>query len=149
MSGDAPGVSYTSDRCADFREYHPEAATCAEAAAAHHFDEVVDYRLAAGLLGLIVLAGTFAARRTQLGSLGTGMLPEGFTATVGTTAFGLAAAGLLGLSLPQIAMGWPDGAGAYLTGGIVALGPLAAFGLSLRRSLLERAAAAGVPPAVA
>jgi hypothetical protein len=38
VAGDAPGVTYTPDRCADFFEYHTEAGECA-AAVAHHFDE--------------------------------------------------------------------------------------------------------------
>jgi hypothetical protein len=37
---DQPGGTYTSARCADFLEYHPEARTCAAAADAHHFHEV-------------------------------------------------------------------------------------------------------------
>src|SRR5205085_1471638 len=63
VAGDPPGVTYTAPRCADYERFHPEAGTCAEAAAAHHADEVETYRVAAGVLGLLVLGGWWFARR--------------------------------------------------------------------------------------
>src|SRR5262249_20784397 len=65
VAGDVPGVTYTAARCRDFREYHPEAATCAAAATAHHADEVSDYRVEAGILGAAVAGGAWAWRRRR------------------------------------------------------------------------------------
>src|SRR5262249_61874572 len=44
VAGDAPGVTYTSARCADYFEYFPHARDCADAAAQHHWGEVVEGR---------------------------------------------------------------------------------------------------------
>ena len=62
VSGDGPDVTYSATRCADLQEYHPSP-TCEQAATGHHYDEVVGYRLAAGVLGLVVLGGWFAVVR--------------------------------------------------------------------------------------
>jgi hypothetical protein len=37
VAGDAPGVTYTAARCADYFEYFPHARDCADAAAQHHW----------------------------------------------------------------------------------------------------------------
>jgi hypothetical protein len=63
VAGDAPGVTYTTARCADYLEYVPTARSCAEAAAVHHWGEVVDSRVAVGVLGLFGLLALLAARR--------------------------------------------------------------------------------------
>jgi hypothetical protein len=141
VAGDPAGVTYTPARCSYFLEYHP-APSCGQAAAAHHFDEVVFYRLAAGALGVLVLGAYGLVRRSRRFSHltdGVGLLPDGFTATVGTAVFGAAAVVLVGQSLGQIAGGDPSGAGNYLSGGVVAL-VLAGFHLvGLHRALLDRA----------
>jgi putative lipase involved disintegration of autophagic bodies len=54
VAGDAPGVTYTAERCAQLLSFEPQARSCEEAAIAHHFGEVVSYRLAAGALGVLV-----------------------------------------------------------------------------------------------
>ena len=131
VSGDPPGVTYTPERCADFLEYFPRSADCAAAATAHHFDEVVSYRLAAGVLGVLILG---AGRLLVPGDLRrhTRPLPPGIVVAAGTTAFGLAAAGLLALGLSQLAatrllgLGSARGVGALLSGGLVAT-PFASF----------------------
>ena len=41
VAGDAPGVTYTPARCADYFEYFPRASDCTQAAALHHWGEVV------------------------------------------------------------------------------------------------------------
>ncbi len=125
VAGDVSGVTYTPARCADYFEYHPEARSCEAAATAHHYDETVEYRLAAGVLGLVVLAGLFVVRRSRVvGRLvplgdGVGLLPDGFVATVGAAVFGCAAGALLVSGLAQLP-GGGGGAGADLSGGIVA-----------------------------
>lgn len=142
VSADTNGVTYTAARCADFREYHPEARSCEAAAIAHHFDEVVNYRLAAGILGVAVLFGWWFVRRRGWGwPAAADAIPHGFGATVGAALFGVAAIGLLGQSLgPMVIGGDSLGTGQYLSGGVVAALIATGFGLNLLRILRVRAA---------
>jgi hypothetical protein len=140
VAGDPPGLSYTPARCADFQEYYPRAPSCADAAVDHHFDETVEYRVAAGALGLLVLGGYWLAR-TRRPLRPIGLLPDGFVATIGASLFGLVGGFLVLASLNQLVLG-VDGAGQYLSGGIVSLLVALAFLVSLNRTLAQRAAVA-------
>lgn len=118
VAGDEPGVRYSAARCADFFEYEPHAHTCEQAATEHHYGEVVSYRVAAGLFGALVLgACAFLRRRPEL--FRTDRLPVAFDETVAALCFGGAAAFLLGNGLDRAIVGH-DGAGMFLSGGVVA-----------------------------
>ena len=136
VSGDGPGVTYTSQRCADFLEYHPEAGSCSAAAVAHHFDEVVFYRLYAGVLGLLALAGLgLLLRVPRLRAL---WAPRAdLVAVVGAGAFGAAALVLGGAGVMEVVRGI-GGAGQLVSAGLVAAVALAAFLPLLWRSLRAR-----------
>jgi hypothetical protein len=139
VSGDLPGVTYTPSRCAELSEYAPGAHSCAQAATFHHFDEIVFYRLAAGVIGLIALAAFLWLRhRIRLSATS---LPDAFAATVATTAFGLATVALLADGADHFVQGF--GAGASLSAAIVAGALTIAYGWSLLRTLAGRAGAAG------
>jgi hypothetical protein len=152
VAGDAPGVTYTPDRCADLSEYAPGARTCEAAAASHHFDETVTYRVAVGVAGLAGLGAYAASRRSlrrrhrarrngkDMATSGRrrSALPEGFEATVGTVAFGLVGLGLVALAASLVALGPHAGAGAPLSAGLVALAVAVPFGISLWRVLARR-----------
>jgi hypothetical protein len=140
VAGDGPGLTYTKARCADYFEYQPGARTCEQAATLHHYGEIVDYRIAVGILGLLVLAAYLFARRR--GWTATPHLPPGFAATIGVSVFGLAAAGLLLQSLNQLVLGETAGVGGYLSGGIVSLAVACGFGFSLFRLLFRRSESA-------
>ncbi len=137
VAGDQPGLTYTYDRCADFFEYHPGAPDCAAAATAHHFDEVISYRGAAGVLGLLALA----AARFVPGNVARGPrpLPAGLSEAAGAAVFGVAGAGLLALGFGQLVMGSANGAGAWLSGGLIAAGAFAAYAVALMRVLSSSA----------
>jgi hypothetical protein len=120
VAGDQPGVTYSVARCKEFFEYAPGAHTCEEAATRHHFGEVVEYRGAAGVLGLLSVGVFLIARRRRPAWTRTDALPRAFTATVATVAFGVAAAGLLALAVDATLISRTAGSGAYLSGGIVA-----------------------------
>lgn len=139
VAGDTNGVSYTAARCADFLSYVPHAGSCEAAATAHHFDEVVSYRLAAGVLGLLALGGWWLLRR-RLGRRRRGVLPEGFVPTIGATLFGLAACALLGLGGLPVLLGRPAGTGELLSGGMVALVAFAGFAVAFLHELRPAAA---------
>ena len=134
VAGDSNGVTYVPARCADFLEYYPRAGSCEAAATAHHFDEVVRYRLAAGVLGLLTLGGWWLLQRTAMRRR-SGLLSDSFSATIGAALFGLAATGLLGMSSMQLLFGQAAGAGGLLSGGLIALAAFAAFALAFLRTL--------------
>jgi hypothetical protein len=136
VAGDLPGTTYTPDRCADFLEYFPRAGNCERAAALHHWGEVVQYRAAAGVLGLLVLAGYALWRRRRREPRYLGVLPDGFSATVATSLYGLAAAALLLLTLNAAVGGHDSGSGQWLSAGVVALAMAAGYGAALYRRVL-------------
>lgn len=143
VAGDAPGVVYTPQRCAEYRQLQPGAATCADAAVAHHFDEVVGYRLDAGVLGVVILAGWYMARRRRLGTNRTAGLPASYTAIVGAVLFGVAAAGLGVLAVMGSVFGGGSGAGELLSAGVVSAVVAAAFGVAVTRSLRSLSGSTG------
>jgi hypothetical protein len=121
VAGDGPGVTYTAARCAEYLHLFPDAGGCAGAAATDHWGEVVQYRVLAGVLGLILL-GTYglARRRTELGEEAW-RPPRGTVAVPLGALFAVAGAGLTGISLMQLAYGDRAMLGANLSAGIVAL----------------------------
>jgi hypothetical protein len=139
VAGDVPGSTYTAERCADFMEYFPHARSCLEAAALHHWGEVVEYRVAAGVLGLLVLGGYRLWRRRGREAGYLGVLPDAFAATVATSLYGVAAAVLLLETLNGFVLGRDAGSGQYLSAAIVALVMAAVYGATLSRSVLGRA----------
>ena len=136
VAGDLPGVTYTPDRCADLKEYAPSATTCEEAAALHHADETVTYRIAAGVLGLILL-GIWALLHRQR-RRASDRLPPGLLAAAGSALFGVVGVALLAQGMELLAVGPSSGEGADLSAGIVSLVVAAAFGVSLMRTLVAR-----------
>ncbi len=69
-----------------------------------------------------------------------GVLPDGFSATVATSLYGVAAAVMLLLSLNAYVAGSGSGNGQWLSGAIVALAMTVAYGTSLRRTVFAHAA---------
>ncbi len=134
VSGDLPGVTYTAERCAEFREYYPEP-TCEAAATAHHFDEVVFYRLDAGALGLLGLAAIIVLGKVRPGFGRQASLHPAIVPAVGASVFGLATLGLLGYSVSEPAFADDYGVGALLSGGMVALVPAAFYSRRLVAAL--------------
>jgi hypothetical protein len=139
VAGDLPGMTYTPQRCAEFLEYFPDAGSCAQAAALHHWGEVVEYRVAAGVLGLLVLGAFVVWRRRGQEPRYLGVLPDGFSATVASSLYGLAAAVLALLSLDALLVAGGDGMGQWLSGAVVASALAIGYGVSLYRAVLARA----------
>ena len=135
VSGDGPGVTYSATRCADLQEYHPSP-TCEQAATGHHYDEVVGYRLAAGVLGLVVLGGWLAVVRPWRRGPSPAVLPPSFGPVVGATVFGAAAVVLLPTGVAEVALSGTDaGAGNALSAGVVAVGVFLGCAVLLWRDL--------------
>lgn len=138
VAGDTDGVTYTAARCADFQEYFP-GHSCAGAAALHHWGEVVDYRVAAGVLGLMALGGYVLARRVGPMRGGRWRPAPGPLTLVAVSLFGLAAVGLGGPSLLELVLGGTAGVGANLSAGVVAGVVAVAAGVVGLRFRLSRA----------
>jgi hypothetical protein len=120
VAGDPPTVRYTAADCADYMEYAPRAHSCEQAATVHHFSEVVDYRIAAGFVGAIVLGTCAFVSRRRRGLFRVDRLPPAFDATVAVVLFGAAGLWLSGYGIDQQVLGY-RGAGTYLSGAVVAL----------------------------
>ena len=142
VAADLPGVTYTAARCRDFEEYHPEQLTCDRAAAAHHADEVETYRIAAGVLGAVVLAGWWSIGRRRRREASVAWLPDEMVPLVGLILFGGAALGLGVQAANALALDAGNGgAGQWLSAALVSLVVALAFGRSVLRALSVRSAA--------
>ena len=141
VASDLPGMTYTPERCAEFLEYFPDAGGCEQAAALHHWGEVVEYRVAVGVLGLLVLGAYLLWRRGRRGEQPRyrGVLPDGYAATVATSLYGVAAAVLALQSLDALLVANGSGAGQWLSAAVVALAMAVFYGVSLYRTVLNRA----------
>jgi hypothetical protein len=123
VAPDAPGVHYTAARCAELFEYFPHADSCRAASISHHFTEEIRNRVAAGVLGVVVLAGFWLVRRAGRGWLArfgglTELPPAAVLAAVGATAFGVAAILLTGQGLDDLMIGQRASVGAVLVSGV-------------------------------
>jgi hypothetical protein len=138
VAGDPPSVHYSAASCADYMEYAPRARSCEQAATVHHFSEVVDYRVAAGLVGGLVLGASAYFSRRRARWFRTDRLPAAFDATVAAVLFGAAGLWLSGFGIDQQVLGY-RGAGFYLSGAVVALVAAAVASTRFARiSLRER-----------
>jgi hypothetical protein len=127
VAGDAPGVTYTDERCADYYEYVPTASSCADAAAQHHWGEVVTGRVAVGVLGVLALLLLWILRRGML--RGAAWTPPAIAVGLPLGAL-FAAVGVLftGISVLQLSFHDTDMAGANLATGVVSIAAAAAIG---------------------
>jgi hypothetical protein len=133
VAGDGPGVTYTADRCAEYLALSPGTRICGQAAALDHWGEVVQSRVAAGVLGLLVLGALWWARRnTPLGSGAWAPPPGGVALPMGALS-AVAGLGLTGIALIQIAFGDTSMVGANLSAGVVALAAAVVAAVRLSR----------------
>lgn len=139
ISGDRADVVYTSERCADYFEFHPEAKDCQSAATAHHYDEVVDIRGGIGVLGAMILIVFYGLRRRFKSLSDVKLMPRGFSSTVGASLFGAAAFLLLGIFAMQAGFEGTSGVGVLLSGGLVSAVAFMAYATQLSRDLLRTA----------
>jgi hypothetical protein len=115
---DSQSAGLSASRCADLLEYHPEKTTCAAAELAHHADEIVEYRLAAGVLGLLAL-GAYAVVRSRSDLTDDESREQrGRYLWLATSAFGLGALILLSIGM-SVQLGSGDAAPRWFTDGAV------------------------------
>jgi hypothetical protein len=143
VTGDINGITYTTQRCADFLSYHPEAANCEAAATAHHFDEV--WQTACLALAGGLATGAFAwwwRRRVCAGERQRAFGRSAFR-VLGMGAFG-AAGPLLVLYGAGVALTY-SGVGSlqFIVDGVVALIFFAAFARPGWRELRQLASERG------
>ncbi|WP_334172529.1 hypothetical protein [Sinomonas sp.] len=131
VAGDLPGTAYTAARCAVLQAPYP-GLDCLQAAAEHHWGEVVEYRVALGIVGLLLLLVWRFLPRAE-------PLPSGLAPTLAAAAFSLAAAGSGFEALNAAVQGW-QGAGAWLSAAIVSLPLAVVFGVIALRKLQPRLA---------
>lgn len=135
VSGDLPWVRYTPERCAALRTYFPDRG-CLDAAVQDHWGEVVVFRVAAGVLGLLLLGGYALVRRRARAS--AAVLRPGVVPVVGVTAYGLTGAvlALEGVNATLLG-GAHGGSGQWWSAAVVALAVALAYTRCAYRVLLE------------
>jgi hypothetical protein len=121
--------------CARWLGLDPSAHTCRAAATADWVNEVIWYRLALGLLGVVALAVFAVARRRSRTVRGWSGLPPAISDTIAATLFGIGGLGTLALGVEAIAVSSGDGSGQWLSAAGVALVAAGIFGIRLIRDL--------------
>jgi hypothetical protein len=117
IAGDSQSAYLSPARCADLREYYPEAPTCSAAELAHHADEIVLYRLSMAPVAAFVLIAYEVLRRTwRLTPVERGRQRRWHSA-LGLVAFGVAALVLLSMGFVNVARGEAAGTARWLSDG--------------------------------
>jgi hypothetical protein len=120
VAGDPPGVTHSAQSCREFLEDAPHARTCAEAAAKHHFTDVIWDRVGAGVLGGVLVAAAIALRnRRRPGS--AVQLPEALVPTIATVTFSVVGVWLVYRGVDLTLRNADSGGGGYLSAAFVAL----------------------------
>jgi hypothetical protein len=135
VAGDLPSITYTSERCAEYRVLAPHEESCRSAAARHHTNEVETFRVAVGLMGILALGVWAFLRRRWLAGPATGALPAALVPGVGTSVFGVAALVLASQAMQSIGWHTTAGLGQWLSAAVVSAAVAGAFGLTLLRTL--------------
>lgn len=132
-----PGQTLAPADCTRWLALNPTAGSCRAAAVTDWANETVYYRLAIGLLGVLVLAVGFGLRRGRR----TARVVATIRDAVGFAVFVLGAAGTLLLGLESVARG--SGAGQWFTATAVAVPAAGVFAALLLRDLrmVDQAAA--------
>jgi HAAS len=135
----APGTRLPAPGCRYWLSLWPHAQSCTQAYMLESSSDAVTLRGAAGLLGLVLLAGYWLARRR---GWSPGVLPEGFAPTIAVSLFGAAGLGLAWAALTHggglVVFTGITGPGFYLSGALVSLAMAAAYGWRLQRTLLQQ-----------
>ncbi len=129
---DAPGTHYDLGSCAHFLAVQPAAATCAQAALAEGQDDAILQRVAAGVVGLVLLVGLLWWRRRTTWAVRPELSMA--TALVGVVLFGVVGVWLTGYGVDRAVIN--TGAGQWLAAGIVALLVAAGYLLVLWRGIV-------------
>lgn len=142
VAGDVKGVTYTPERCAQLISSFPGRA-CEAAAAMHHSEELIETRLALGLLGVLLLGVWATLPRFRRAQATLPWRVRGFMMAGVSGLFLLAATGLGGYgtlwAIGPALHGEPlEGVGGYFSAGICAA--IAAVGVAfvLVRQLRKR-----------
>jgi hypothetical protein len=139
----AAGQGLAAVDCTRWLAADPTAATCRDAALSDWAAEVVGYRVALGLLGVIALLAYPAMRRIRFGRVdmsghgGLGRLPAVVSDSIAFTGFALAAGGTLILGVNAVVTASGHGSGQWFNATPVALGVAAVFGWRLLRDRLS------------
>ena len=135
LAGPWSGSGITASDCARWLSGYPHAGSCAQAAMADWANEIVVYRVALGIIGLVALAVLWLARRRLFPGPRWSPLPATVVDTVATTIFGLSGTWLAGLGLDAWVVSSGHGSGQWLSAAPVALLAAAVFGTRLLRDL--------------
>jgi len=136
---DQPGATYSGARCRELFEYFPHAGSCRAASVEHHYWEVVQSRIAVGVLGLLALGGWALARRSRRWRWLTVLPPAGMVAAAGATLFGVAAVLLTGQGVASLGSPTWTGAGTTIVSGLAAAPACGGFLIWLLREMRLRA----------
>ncbi len=130
----APNTVLTATDCARWLAGDPTAGSCRDAAIADWADEVVGYRVAVGVLGVLALIAYRLLRRR--GWLADG-LPRAVSDTVAVTGFAVGALLTLVLGWNAVATAGGHGSGQWFSATIVALTAAMIFTLRLVSDLRQ------------
>jgi hypothetical protein len=134
LAGHPSTTSPTSGDCARWLAAYPHAASCAQAATADWAWEIVAYRIAFGVLGLVAFGAVTFARKHWT-ALRLASLPKIVIDTIATVGFAGAAIWLAGMGTDALIVNTGQGAGQWLSAAPVALAASIYFGVPFAKRI--------------
>lgn len=135
LAAPAPHQVLSAADCARWLAADPAARTCRAAATADWANEVIWYRIAIGLLGVVGLLMFRFARNRWAPNGRWAVLPPAVGDTIAVTLFAIGGVWTLGMGIDAIVVGSGDGSGQWLSAAPVALLAAAVFAVRLIRDI--------------